>query len=355
MADEHTTSSTQDTLKKYQLGTRLLLEGAKAQTGQSPKEIIWTKNKARLYHYLPTFEPRFPVPILMVYSLINRSYILDLTPGNSLVEYLISLGFDVYLLDWGTPGDEDASLSFEHYVLDYLPRAVKWMLKRSQAKEFTLIGYCMGGTMSVIYAALFPDVPLRNLLLLTTAINFPPEEMGVYGVWTDAKFLNPDSLVDTFGIVPGEILDTANRMARPVANSIGTYVTMWNLIMHSKPMETWLARNKWVNDTVPFPGEAFRQWIRDFYQQNKLVRGELRLRGQFVNLARITCSVLSIAGKRDHICTPPQAAALMNHISSRDKEFMVLNAGHVGMLTGSDAKRQLWPKVGSWLEARSRY
>jgi polyhydroxyalkanoate synthase len=204
-----------------------------------------------------------------------------------------------------------------------------------------------------MYAALFPDTPLRNLVLLTTAINFTPEEMGIYGTWTNAKFLKPDQLVEAFGNVPGEIIDITNRMTRPVANCVGTYITMWNLIMHNKPMETWLAMNKWVNDTVPFPGEAFRQWIRDFYQQNKLALGELRLRGQLVDLARITCSVLSIAGKKDHICTLPQASALMNHISSRDKEFLVLNAGHVGLLTGSGAKRELWPKLGSWLELRS--
>jgi polyhydroxyalkanoate synthase subunit PhaC len=356
VTDEHITPSAteeQDTLKKYQLGTRILLEGAKAQTGQSPKEVIWTKNKAKLYHYLPTFEQRFPVPILMVYALVNRPYILDLIPGNSLVEYLVSLGFDVYLLDWGTPGDEDAYLSFEHYILDYLPRAVKGMLRRSQAKEFTLLGYCMGGTMSAMYAALFPGIPLRNLVLLTTPINFIPEDMGLYGTWTNAKFLKLDQLVDAFGNVPGEIIDIANRMTRPVTNTVGTYITMWNLIMRGQPMETWLAMNKWVNDIVPFPGEAFRQWIRDFYQQNKLACGELRLRGQLVNLARITCSVLSIAGKKDHICTPPQAAALMNYISSQDKEFLVLNAGHVGLLTGSGAKKDLWPKLGSWLEAHS--
>lgn len=124
--------------------------------------------------------------------------------------------------------------------------------------------------------------------------------------------------------------------------------------MHGRPMETWLAMNKWVNDTVPFPGEAFRQWIRDFYQQNKLVRGELRLRGQSVDLARITCPVLSIAGNKDHICTLPQAKALMNHISSQDKEFLVLNAGHVGLLTSAGSRRELWPKLQHWLELHSK-
>lgn len=342
-----------DILERYQLGMRILSEGAQAVTGQSPREVIWTKNKARLYHYLPACEQRFSIPILMVYALINRPYILDLMPGNSLVEYLVTQGFDIYLLDWGKPGDEDAQLSFEHYILDYLPRAIRWMLKSSRAAAFTLLGYCMGGTMSVMYAALFPELPLKNLVLLTTAVDFTLEEMGLYGLWTSARFLNPDRIVDALGNIPGELIDFANRMTRPVSNYLGTYVTMWSLLMQGKSMETWLAMNKWVNDTVPFPGEAFRQWIRDFYQQNKLVRGDLWLRGRLVDLARITCPVLSIAGKKDHICTLPQASALMSHIRSLDKEFLVLNAGHVGLLTSAGSRKELLPKLRHWLELHS--
>ena len=156
------------------------------------------------------------------------------------------------------------------------------------------------------------------------------------------------------GNVPGEFVDTGNRMAKPVTNYVGSYVTMWDRIMQGKSMDTWLAMNKWVNDGVPFPGEAFRQWIKEFYQQNKLVKGEIKLRGQRVDLSNITCPVLNIAGKKDHICTLPQAEATMSLISSRDKEFFVLDAGHVGLLTGSDAKKGLWPKIQTWLEPRSK-
>src|SRR4051794_37429937 len=142
---------------KYSAGMRILLEGAQADTGQTPKEVVWTKNKAKLYRYEPAAEKKHPVPILMVYALINRPYVLDLLPGNSIIEYLTSEGFDVYLLDWGIPGDEDADLDYENYVLDYLPRAVKKVLRISDAEEYTLFGYCMGGTMSAMYASLFPE------------------------------------------------------------------------------------------------------------------------------------------------------------------------------------------------------
>ncbi len=343
----------EDILKKFKTGMRIIRDGAKAETGQTPKEVIWTKNKAQLYHYISPVKKHFPVPILLIYALINRSYVLDLMPGNSLVEYLVGKGFDVYMLDWGTPGDEDKDLTFENYVLDYIARAVKKVLKTSQADEFTLFGFCMGGTMCAMYSALFPGKPLKNLILLTAPIDFTAENMGLYGVFTSEKHFDPNMLAELYGNVPGELVDTGNRMVRPVTNYVGTYVTMWDRIMHDKPMETWLAMNKWVNDGVPFAGATFRQWIRDFYQQNKLVKGEIMLRGRRVDLANITCPVLDIGGKKDHICTLPQAEAIMRLIRSQDKEFYVLNAGHVGLLTGNDAKKNLWPKIESWLEPRS--
>ncbi|HJT57371.1 MAG TPA: class III poly(R)-hydroxyalkanoic acid synthase subunit PhaC [Ktedonobacteraceae bacterium] len=356
MAIENSASPSYDiegTLKKLKTGMQIILDGAKADTGQSPKEVIWTKNKARLYHYLSPVEKRYRVPILLIYALINRPYVLDLMPGNSLVEYLVGKGFDVYMLDWGTPGDEDKDLTFDTYVLDYIARAAKKVLKTSHVDEFTLFGFCMGGTMCAMYAALFPAKPLKNLILLTAPIDFSAENMGLYGVFTSEKHFDPGLLAEMYGNVPGDLIDTGNRLVRPVTNYVGTYVTMWDRIMHDKSMDTWLAMNKWVNDGVPFPGAAFRQWIREFYQQNKLVKGEIMLRGRRVDLSNITCPVLDVAGKKDHICTLPQAEATMRLIRSQDKEFYVLNAGHVGLLTGADAKNNLWPKIESWLKPRS--
>lgn len=339
--------------EKYQEGMRILLEDTHIETGQTPKEVIWTKNKAQLYHYIPTREKRFSVPILFVYALINRSYILDLMPSYSLVEYLVSQGFDVYLLDWGTPGEEDKKLTFDHYVFDYIARAVKKVLGHAHAEQCSILGYCMGGTMSAMYAALFPDSALRNLILLTTPTDFTPEYMGLYGIWTSKEHFNQDLLVDSFGNVPGDLINVGNLMVKPVTNYLGSYVTMWDRILHDRPMNSWLAMNKWVNDGVPFPGEAFRQWIRDFYQQNKLAKGEISLRGRRVDLSRITCPVLNIAGTKDHICTLPQAEATMRLISSQDKEFFTLDAGHVGLLTNANAKKKLWPKISTWLQDRS--
>jgi polyhydroxyalkanoate synthase len=343
----------QDTLEKYAEGARLMSEGARAPTGQTPKELVWAKNKARLYRYQPHAEKKHPIPILMVYALINRPYVLDLMPGNSLVEYLTDGGFDVYLLDWGVPGDEDEDLSFDDYVLDYLRLATRKVLRASGAEGYTLFGYCMGGTMATMHAALFPDEPLANLVLLTTPIDFAPEKTGLLGLWTDEKRLDPDLVVESFGNVPSEVIENAMRMLKPVSNYVGTYATMWDCILDEKPMDTWKAMNKWISDGTPFPGAAFKQWIRDFYQLNKLIKGEIRLREHRVDLAEITCPLLNVAAERDHICPLPQAEPTTDLVSSEDKEFLVLDAGHVGLMTGRGAKKDLWPKVASWLGERS--
>ena len=337
---------------KYQRGLRIVTEGAQAETGLTPKETIWTKNKAKLYHYQPGTEKKYATPILIVYALINRPYVLDLIPGNSLIEYLTGQGYDVYMIDWGIPGPEDNELTFEDYVLDYIPRSIRKVLKHSGADQLTLFGYCMGGTMSAMYASLFPEY-LKNLLLMTTPTAFPREEIGLYKLFTDEKYLDVDVITDAFGNVPGEMVDTGNRMLKPVDNYVGTYVSMWERIFDEKPMETWLAMNKWVNDGPPFPGEAFKQWIKDFYRDNKLVKGEIVLRGHRVDLSNIEMPLLNVAANKDHICTLPQAEATMDLVSSEDKEFFVLDAGHVGLMTGRGAKKGLWPKLDEWLSTHS--
>ena len=344
--------SFQDFFDKYEEGLSIVFEGAQAETGQTPKETIWTKNKAKLYHYQTDAEKKHPVPIFFVFALINKPYILDLRPGNSLIEYLCNEGYDVYLIDWGTPGDEDSGLTFEDYVLDYIPRAIRKVLRHSGAEKLTLFGYCMGGTMSAMYASLYPET-LENLILMTTPIDFDKDELGLYGLFTDPRYIDVGTMTDAFGNIPGDMIDTGNRMLKPVTNYVGTYVTMWERIFEDKPMETWLAMNKWVNDGAPFPGAAFKQWITDFYQENKLAKGEMKLRGKHIDLSKIQVPFLSIAGTKDHICTLPQAEAVMDLVSSQDKEFYTLDAGHVGLMTGRGSKKNLWPKVNDWLSTRS--
>jgi polyhydroxyalkanoate synthase len=199
--------------RKYATGAHLLLEVDPPETGRTPREVFWANNKARLYRYAPEQENEHQVPVVLVYALILRPYILDLLPGNSLVEHLLGEGFDVYLLDWGVPGRGDEGLSFEHFVLDYLPEAVENVLQGSRAEKLTLFGYCQGGTIAAMYAALSPDEPLRNLVLLATPTDFAPGDPGLFGLWTvltseryfDPNVLfDPDPVVEAFGNFPAD-------------------------------------------------------------------------------------------------------------------------------------------------------
>jgi polyhydroxyalkanoate synthase len=335
-------------------GARILLEGANIRTGLSPKTLIWSRNKARLYRYVATAERRFRVPVLLVYALINRPYVLDLLPGNSFVEYLVAQGFDVYLLDWGAPGAEDADLAFDDYVLDYLAAAARQVARAAECDELTLFGYCMGGTMAAMYATLAAPAAVRNLALLTAPIGFAPGTSGLLGEWLGAAALDVEHLSAAFGIIPPEVIDLGMKLLRPVPNYLGTQVAMWDRLRRDAPMDTWLAMNKWVNDGVPFAGAAFRQWVVECYQRDALVKAEFRLRGRVVDLSTVTAPLLVIAGRKDHICTVEQAEAILPLVASDDKRSVIFDAGHVGLLTGSEARAQLWPTVRGWLAPRSR-
>jgi polyhydroxyalkanoate synthase len=355
-------------LRKYATGAHLILEGSEIETGRTPREVVWQEGKARLYRYRPTAEKRSPVPVLLVYALILRPYIVDLVPDNSLVEYLVNEGFDVYLLDWGVPGPEDKNLSFENYVLDYMPEAIGQVLSNSRAEELTLFGYCQGGTMSIMYASLFPGKPLRNLVLLATPVDFAPDNPGLFGLWsvlTGGKyfdpdlFFNPDLVVETFGNLPADLpsrfLDATTSTLKPLADYYASVQAgLWENMEQKKSVESFLAVSKWVDDGVPFAGEAFRRWIRDFYYENKLAKGQIELRGRRVDLSNVECPVLNIAGKKDYISPLSQAEPTMDLVGSEDKEFLVLDTGHVGLMASPVARSELWPRIRDWLGPRSR-
>lgn len=317
------------------------------EVGQSPKEVIWTKNKAKLYHYKPVKDILHPVPILMTYALINRPYILDLAPGNSLVEYLVNQGFDVYMIDWGVAGLEDKNLKYDDYIFDYLNPAVKKVFRTSGAKEITLLGYCMGGTITAMYAALKSELPIKNIVFLASPFDF--SDAGLYSKWLDKKYFNIDKMVDVIGNIPADFIDVGNKMLKPVSNFYSSYKSLWERMWDQKFVEEWMYLNKWINDGVPFPGEAFRQWIKEFYQNNRLVRGELKLRGEKVDLSQISCPVLNVIGDRDHIVQPNQSKAIENYISSNDYEEFSVLTGHVSLVAGRQAAKVVWPKIGDWL------
>jgi polyhydroxyalkanoate synthase len=322
---------------------------------QTPKETIWTLNKARLYRYtavVPT-EQRYPIPLLLVFAIMNRPTILDLRPGNSFVEYMVGKGFDVYLLDWGAPGPEDRNMKFDDYVLEYLPRAIRKMKRVAGSEEFSMLGWCLGALISTMYAALRPD-GLRNLILLTAPLDFSDTECGGFARWVNEHNFDADRLVETFGNMPGELIDYGAKALKPVENYIGSYMRLWDNLDDPKIVESWHAMNTWVTDLIPMSGAAFRQLIVEFYRENRLMEGTLTLRGERVDVSQIRANFLNVIAQADHIVPPPESETLVERIASQDKEQIMVPGGHIGIMAGSGAMKRTWPQIESWLGKRSK-
>jgi polyhydroxyalkanoate synthase len=331
------------------------LVSTNAKIAQTPKEVVWSLNKAKLYRYVPVVpdEKRHKVPLLMVFAIMNRPHVLDLRPGHSFAEYMVRRGYDLYLLDWGAPGPEDRNLRFDDYVLDYLPRAIRKLKTVSGVDRFNMLGWCLGALISTLYAALRPGDGLKSLVLLTAPLDFTDKTAGGFTRWTSNPAFDPDKLVDAFGNVPGEMIDYGAKALKPVENFIGSYLNLWDHIDSPKVVEAWHAMNTWVRDIIPMAGGAYRQLITEFYKENRLIEGTLKLRGEPVDLSKLMADVLNVIAEADHITPPCQSEGIMPRIGSADKQVFRVNGGHIGIMAGSGAEKTTWPHVESWLAARS--
>src|SRR5712664_2127279 len=290
------------------------------RVGQTPRQEIYKKNKSRLYRYQSKRTHR--TPLLFVPNLgISRPYIFDLMPGGSFVEHMTREGFDFYMLDWGVFGPEDNDLSFEDCVTKILPRMTRKVLESSGAESLSVLGYCMGAPLSASFLASYPETPVKNFIDMAGSIDF--SKIGLFGLWLDEKYFNVDRFVETVGAVPADMVKAGFKLLKPTMD-LSTNLNLWWNLWNDKYVEGFQALNKWANEYVAFPGEFFRQWVRDFYQDNKLYRGELVMGGRPVRLERITCPIFVVGAKEDYIAPPECVRALIDSVGSRDKEYVEL-------------------------------
>ena len=340
---------------RYAEAVQVVVDSLEAPVGLTPKEVVWTLNKAKLYRYTPTRPPeeRHPIPLLLVYALINKPFIFDLVPGRSFIEYMVDQGFDMYLLDWGAPGAEDRGITFDEYVTDYLTRAVRKVLRTSGVSEISMLGYCLGATLAVTYAGRYPDAQLRNLILLTAPLDFSTSPDGSMAMWLEEDRLDVDRVLGAFGNVPGELIRLWAKLLKPAENFVGAYVNVWKSLDDEQAVRGWQAINRWVEDVIPFAGAAFRQFVLEYVRGNELIRGEHEVDGQVVDPANIHAALLNIVAQYDHLVAPSQAASIMDLVSSEDKELRIIPSTHVGIMASGRARYKLWPEVVEWLAPRS--
>jgi polyhydroxyalkanoate synthase subunit PhaC len=292
----------------------------------------------------------YRVPILIVMATTNRGYIFDMASGQSLVEFLLKRGYDVYMLDWIAPKPEEKSLRMEDYVLDFIPDSIARVQRDSGENEVTVIGYCFGGVLSLLYGSIFPDGPMSNLICFTTPIDF--REMKLFQNFSDRRYFDVDRLVDSLGNVPAEIIVGSFDMLRP-ASRAANQVQLWENMWNDEYVKSYRMMDRWGADTLPLAGEYFRQTIKDLMWDNKIYNNNMSVGGQPADISKIKIPVLHAVAEHDHIVTYDAAKPLIARIRSADKQEIILKGGHVSLVAGANAVKRLWPKLDSWLGERS--
>jgi polyhydroxyalkanoate synthase len=328
----------------------VILTTPDAPIGETPRDVVWTHRKTTLYRYR-SMAREHPVPVLLVFALINRPEIFDLRRGSSFVEFLLDEGFDVFLVDWGVPDEEDADMGLAEFVCDELDWAVRETLRSCAEEELTLLGWCIGGTLSAIYCALHPAGAVRNAVLLTTPID---PSGSLYERWVGGDEFDVDFIAESYPAVPGAGIDFANKLMKPVTNYVTTYRRLFQSILEGKdPRDSYQAMAKWVADNPPFPARAYREWITWMYKENALVAGHMRLRGERVDLARIEQNLLVVTAGADHIAPREGTLPLLDLVCSDDVTHLDRPGGHIGLMAGSKAKHEIWPELADWMSERS--
>ena len=340
----------QRSLLRARNGVRYVRGSGKPNVGATPKQVVWQRDKAQLWRYTGG-AVRFDPPVLIVHSLVSRSYILDLRPGHSAIEYLVNAGLDVFMLDWGVPDELDAENSFETYVDDYIPRAVAAVRAETGCSAVTLAGYCLGEVLALLYAGGHQDAPVRNLVLMATPANF--DEMGAMVAAMREGRLNPEDLIDDTGNVPADALYSGFFMLAPTT-VVAQYATLLENLWNDEFVEAHRAMAQWSRDHVPFPGAAFRQVVDQLIRANALMSGSMRVGGRVINFADVRGNVLNAMAERDTV-VPLAAVQPLTELAGRAqrREELRLPGGHVTFGTGRDAFNHTLPKLAGWIVAHS--
>lgn len=344
---------------KFVKGMEILMKSPDFSVGTTSSEVVYTEDKLRLIHYAPIVEKPNPTPVLVTYALVNRYYILDLQPDKSVIRKLLSEGFDIYIIDWGYPSGPDRYVTLDDYVNDYIHNCVNEIKEIHKVDKITLLGVCQGGTLSVMYSALHPD-NVKNLITVVSPINFDTDKC-LLNIW--AQSLDVDKIVDYYGIVPGDLLNTGFLLLDPFRLLIDKYLGLFEKVdcgddasctlTNEENIKNFLRMEKWIFDSPDQAGEAFRQFMKDCYQKNLLIKNEMKLNGKTINLKNINMPLLNVMAQYDHLVSNDQSIPLNDAVSSTDKELLIFPTGHIGIFVGSKSQKEVCPKIAEWLRLRS--
>lgn len=314
----------------------------------TPKTEVYCEDKLKLYHYNRETKSSFKTPVLIVYALVNTYKMLDLQPDRSYIKNLLDAGLDIYLIDWGFPTKSDRFLSMDDYVNGYINNCVDFVRKKHRVDKINILSICQGGTLSAIYASLYPN-KIKNLVTHVTPIDFNTND-GLLFRWS--KDMDYDKLVEGFdGLIPGDFLNQGFDMLKPMMK-VQKQQTLAGSLDDDAKLTNFLRMEKWISESPAQAGECFRQFMKDLYQGNKLIKGELEVGGKKVNLKNLTANLLNIYATEDHLVPPAATIPLNDYVGSKDKELYSFKGGHIGVFVGGKSQKELAPAVVEWLKKR---
>ena len=334
---------------KLTQGFDTLLNLDEIEVGVSEKEAVYEEDNLVLYHFKSRTKKQNSVPLLIVYALVNRPYMADLQDGRSMIQGLLDEGVDVYLIDWGYPDAADKYLTLDDYINGYINNCVDVICERHSRKNINLLGICQGGAFSLCYTSLHQE-KVKNLITTVTPVDFHTKDDLLSHM---VRKIDIDQVVDTMGNIPGEVLNAAFLSLKPYSLMGQKYVDLVNILDDKDKAMNFMRMEKWIFDSPDLAGEAYREFIKQFYQENGLVKATVKVGNDVVDLGRITIPVLNIYAIHDHLVPPDSSKALEGCVSSDDYQALEFPGGHIGIYVSGKAQKMIPPSVAKWLEERT--
>lgn len=324
--------------------------------GATDKTAVYQDDHVVLYRYESSVaeKDRHPIPLVISYALVNRPYMVDLQEDRSLVKNLLSLGIDVYLIDWGYPQRNDRWITLDDYINGYLGGCVDFVCKAHNLDQINLLGICQGGVFSMCYTALRPE-KIKNLITMVAPVDFHVND-GLLNSWMgcgrDIPLLNPELMVEAMGNVSGDFMNFGFLMLKPFELGLQKYLSLLDIADDPRKSANFLRMEKWIFDSPDQAGEAWAQFMQDFYIENKFMHGEVEIGGETVNLKNIKMPVLNLYAEQDHLVPPASTVVLQDYINTKDYTEAGFPVGHIGMYVSGKVQKSLAPLIADWLKER---
>jgi len=335
--------------ERIRKGVHVLTSPLDYEVGATPKDLVFQDGKLRVFRYKPVAKQLISPPVVISYALVNRYYMIDLQPDRSMVRELLARGVDIYVIDWGYPSPLDRFLTIEDYVDGQIAASVDAVCEAAGVDRVNLLGICQGGTFALMYAALYPD-KVRNLITMVTPMDFDTDT-GLLNVWS--HFLDVDQMVGVLGNIPGDFMNVGFLMLNPPRLMFDKYRGFVEHLDDPKFVSNFIRMERWIFDSPDQAGEAFRRFIKELYQENRLVKGEFELDGRKVDLKQIKAPLLNIYGAADHLVPPACSMGIADAVGSDDTETIEHPSGHIGVFVSGRSEKILFPRIAEWIRERS--